>query len=168
MLDNPQPGSGLDEGRLRDALSGRTVLLTGHTGFKGGWLALWLHRLGARVVGAALPPPTASSLFRLADVEPLLDHRVDLLVQGSSSRPVRRDEVRVDRTILHQRREQSFQHPIEGGPLGIEQWMQLQTRGRDDRRGGHVAKIQTDHRTVLGGGREQTGRGVLPDLRRGQ
>ena len=42
---------------------GRRVLLTGHTGFKGSWLALWLHRLGATVTGLSLPPRTAPNLF---------------------------------------------------------------------------------------------------------
>lgn len=42
---------------------GRTVLVTGHTGFKGSWLSWWLLRLGARVHGFALPPPTQPSLF---------------------------------------------------------------------------------------------------------
>jgi CDP-glucose 4,6-dehydratase len=43
----------------------RRVLLTGHTGFKGGWLALWLKALGARVHGLALPPPSEPSLWQL-------------------------------------------------------------------------------------------------------
>jgi CDP-glucose 4,6-dehydratase len=47
---------------------GRRVLLTGHTGFKGAWLSLWLQRLGAEVTGFALPPPTTPSLFELARV----------------------------------------------------------------------------------------------------
>ena len=42
---------------------GKKVLLTGHTGFKGGWLALWLQTLGAKVTGYALAPPTDPSLF---------------------------------------------------------------------------------------------------------
>ncbi len=46
----------------------RRVLLTGHTGFKGAWLSLWLQRLGAEVTGVALPPNTTPSLFELADV----------------------------------------------------------------------------------------------------
>jgi CDP-glucose 4,6-dehydratase len=41
----------------------KRVLLTGHTGFKGTWLALWLHRLGAEVAGIALPPATNPNLF---------------------------------------------------------------------------------------------------------
>lgn len=44
---------------------GKRVLLTGHTGFKGGWLTLWLHRLGAHVTGLSLPPNTQPSLFAL-------------------------------------------------------------------------------------------------------
>jgi CDP-glucose 4,6-dehydratase len=46
----------------------RKVFLTGHTGFKGSWLALWLEQLGADVMGYALPPPTSPSLFAMADV----------------------------------------------------------------------------------------------------
>lgn len=46
----------------------RRVLLTGHTGFKGAWLSLWLQKLGAEVVGYALPAPTEPSLFELAQV----------------------------------------------------------------------------------------------------
>lgn len=48
--------------------SGKRVLLTGHTGFKGGWMALWLQSLGAQVVGYALTPPTETNLFELAAV----------------------------------------------------------------------------------------------------
>jgi CDP-glucose 4,6-dehydratase len=44
---------------------GRRVLLTGHTGFKGAWLALWLEQLGAEVVGLALPPDTEPALYSL-------------------------------------------------------------------------------------------------------
>jgi len=51
---------------------GRRVLLTGHTGFKGGWLAIWLARLGAEVTGFALSPNTSPSLFEAADVERLV------------------------------------------------------------------------------------------------
>lgn len=47
---------------------GRKVFLTGHTGFKGSWLALWLQRLGADLTGYALPPPTEPSLFEEAGV----------------------------------------------------------------------------------------------------
>jgi CDP-glucose 4,6-dehydratase len=42
---------------LRDFYSGRTVVVTGHSGFKGSWLTLWLASLGAKVIGVSLPPP---------------------------------------------------------------------------------------------------------------
>ena len=48
---------------------GKRVLLTGHTGFKGSWLSLWLQSLDAQVVGYALAPPTKPSLFEVAGVE---------------------------------------------------------------------------------------------------
>lgn len=61
------------------AWQGRRVLVTGHTGFKGGWLAIWLARLGARVAGYALDPPTQPSLFEVARVGDILeDHRGDI------------------------------------------------------------------------------------------
>lgn len=48
---------------------GKRVFLTGHTGFKGSWLSLWLQELGAEVTGYALAPPTQPSLFEAASVE---------------------------------------------------------------------------------------------------
>jgi CDP-glucose 4,6-dehydratase len=57
----------------RDFWDGRRVLVLGNTGFKGSWLSLWLHRMGARVAGLALPrPPTQPSLFALAGLEALI------------------------------------------------------------------------------------------------
>ncbi|SDF90544.1 CDP-glucose 4,6-dehydratase [Paraburkholderia phenazinium] len=53
---------------------GRRVFLTGHTGFKGSWLALWLQRLGAQVTGYALEAPTQPSLFEEARVADGLEH----------------------------------------------------------------------------------------------
>ncbi len=47
---------------------GKRVLVTGHTGFKGSWLSLWLQTIGADVIGYALEPPTKPSLFELAAV----------------------------------------------------------------------------------------------------
>lgn len=46
----------------------KTVFITGHTGFKGSWLSLWLQKAGANVVGYSLPPPTDPSLFEIARV----------------------------------------------------------------------------------------------------
>ena len=55
-------------GVKQDIWQGRSVLITGHTGFKGGWLALWLEHLGAKVTGLGLPPDTTPSLFEKAQL----------------------------------------------------------------------------------------------------
>ena len=47
----------------------KKVLLTGHTGFKGGWLSLWLQKLNANVIGFSKSIPTNPSLFELANIE---------------------------------------------------------------------------------------------------
>ena len=80
----PQSGAGARHGRGKDLIgasgmiaarlpdpgfwAGKSVLVTGHTGFKGGWLTLWLSALGANVTGLALSPETKPSLFELADI----------------------------------------------------------------------------------------------------
>ncbi len=57
-----------------DVYRGKRVLLTGHTGFKGAWLAEWLLSLGAEVTGFALPPPTTPSLFAQLGLASRLRH----------------------------------------------------------------------------------------------
>jgi len=65
--------------KFKNTFEGKKVLLTGHTGFKGSWLAIWLDMLGADVVGLALDPPTEPSHFDMAEIGNLLsDNRVDI------------------------------------------------------------------------------------------
>jgi CDP-glucose 4,6-dehydratase len=59
---------------LHSVYAGRPVFVTGHTGFKGSWLALWLARMGARVTGYALAPYTTPSLFDAAHITEVLAH----------------------------------------------------------------------------------------------
>src|SRR5664280_267104 len=56
--------------------NGRNVFITGHTGFKGSWLSILLHRLGANVYGYALDPPTIPSLYNLANVDKLVSSTI--------------------------------------------------------------------------------------------
>jgi CDP-glucose 4,6-dehydratase len=73
---------------------GRRVLVTGHTGFKGAWLTLWLHALGARVTGFSGPPPTVPSLFELARVDQVCaDLRGDVRDAGAVAAAARDAEV---------------------------------------------------------------------------
>jgi CDP-glucose 4,6-dehydratase len=55
---------------------GKRVLLTGHTGFKGSWLSLWLQSMGAVIRGVALEPPTEPALFKVARVADGMEHRI--------------------------------------------------------------------------------------------
>jgi CDP-glucose 4,6-dehydratase len=57
----------------REFWTGKRVLVTGHTGFKGSWLILWLHSLGAKVTGCSLEPPTEPNLFTEAHVSSYAD-----------------------------------------------------------------------------------------------
>jgi len=57
---------------MKDSWKDKRVFLTGHTGFKGAWLSVWLEALGAKITGYALKPPTKPSLFELC----CLDRRI--------------------------------------------------------------------------------------------
>ena len=94
---------------------GRRVLLTGHTGFKGSWLSLWLSAMGARVTGLALSPPSTPNLFESASVASgMTDIRGDI-----------RDPQTVSATLSKHRPEvvfhlaaqslvrESYQHPVD-------------------------------------------------------
>ena len=70
-----------------NAFKGKTVLVTGHTGFKGSWLSIWLKQLGANVIGYALEPYTENDqcyvrFYRIAHVkqklEPIYDNHIEL------------------------------------------------------------------------------------------
>lgn len=61
---------------IAEAFRGRRVLVTGHTGFKGGWLSLWLSQMGAHVTGVSLPPAAEPSLFESARIAQFVDHRI--------------------------------------------------------------------------------------------
>jgi len=58
---------------LRAAFCGKRVLVTGHTGFKGSWLTIWLHAMGARVIGVALDPATDRDNFVLSGIGEKID-----------------------------------------------------------------------------------------------
>ncbi len=93
---------------------GRRVLLTGHTGFKGSWLALWLHRLDARVTGLALPE-MPESLFLAARVDRMLDHRIGDIRDLSVMRSVMRE---VEPEIIFHLAAQSLVRVSYRDPLG--------------------------------------------------
>lgn len=65
---------------------GKQVVITGHTGFKGAWLALWLAKKGARVTGVALEPETSPSLFDQLGLHSEIDHRILDIRDGAAMR----------------------------------------------------------------------------------
>ncbi len=58
----------------KKAYQGKRVLVTGHTGFKGSWLSLWLSHIGAEVIGYALEPPSEPNLFEAVDLKNKITH----------------------------------------------------------------------------------------------
>ena len=75
---------------------GRRVVITGHTGFKGSWLALWLRTLGAHVVGVGLPPATSPAHWNLLGLD-VRDHLIDI-----------RDDQRLREVLLQEQPEIVF------------------------------------------------------------
>jgi CDP-glucose 4,6-dehydratase len=94
---------------------GRRVFLTGHTGFKGAWMALLLRSVGAEVHGFALPPDSADGLFNLAGVEADVHHRIgdirDLALLRSALAEAKPD------TVIHMAAQSlvrlSYDEPVE-------------------------------------------------------
>lgn len=77
MVEGQGTLENVDMTPFQNIYEGKRVLLTGHTGFKGSWLALWLHELGAQVTGIALPPSTQPNHWDLLGL-PITDLRCDI------------------------------------------------------------------------------------------
>ena len=75
--------------------AGTRVLVTGHTGFKGSWLCLWLQSLGAQVAGIALPPDTEPSHWNLLALGGIADERLDLRDAGRLDEALQRHRPQV-------------------------------------------------------------------------
>lgn len=61
---------------LKETYNGKTVLVTGHTGFKGGWLSLWLTQLGAKVIGYSFPPATYPSFYNTVKLHEVINRSI--------------------------------------------------------------------------------------------
>ena len=103
----------MDLTALASAYRGRRVLVTGHTGFKGSWLTLWLSELGARVAGVALDPPTQPNHWNLLGLE--VDDRREDIRDAEAIRPI--VEATEPEIIFHLAAQplvrQSYRNPVE-------------------------------------------------------
>lgn len=95
--------------------AGRRVLLTGHTGFKGSWAALWLSQMGARVSGIALRPDSTPALFDLAGVEAACDDSMILDIRDADALAQAVEKARPD-IIIHMAA-QALVRPSYADPL---------------------------------------------------
>ncbi|MCF6775560.1 CDP-glucose 4,6-dehydratase [Thiotrichales bacterium 19X7-9] len=93
----------------------KKVLVTGHTGFKGVWLSLWLKELGANVYGYALKPNTTPSMFELFNMSSKIDHHIGDVCDFAAFK-ARISQVQPE-IIIHMAAQPlvrySYQHPIE-------------------------------------------------------
>jgi CDP-glucose 4,6-dehydratase len=77
---------------LKRTYAGKTVLITGHTGFKGAWLTAWLLKLGARIVGLSKDIPTTPSMFECLDLAGKISHHIADVRNLAAVRQVIADE----------------------------------------------------------------------------
>jgi len=94
---------------------GKRVFLTGHTGFKGAWLSLWLQQLGANVTGYSLNPPTTPSLFEIAKVAEGMNSIVNDIRDGAALvKELKKDRSEI---VIHMAAQstvlQSYLDPVE-------------------------------------------------------
>jgi CDP-glucose 4,6-dehydratase len=124
----------------------RRVLVTGHTGFKGSWLCLWLHAAGARVAGYALPPPTRPSLYELARVDELVDSTIGDLRDMSALQAV--IERFAPDVVLHMAAQSvvltSYDDPIETYTTNVIGTVHVLEAIRRARRACSVVNVTTD------------------------
>src|SRR5208337_5199297 len=95
--------------------------MTGHTGFKGSWLCLWLHQLGARVTGYALDPPTEPNLFDLAELSELTHSIIDDVRDADS---LRRSMLAAEpEVVIHMAAQplvrDSYMHPVDTFAINV-------------------------------------------------
>jgi CDP-glucose 4,6-dehydratase len=93
----------------------KKVFITGHTGFKGSWLCLWLHLLGAKITGYALQPPTEPSLYEICRIDELVTSNLADVRDGK--RLAQALQVAASEIVIHMAAQslvtRSFDHPVE-------------------------------------------------------
>jgi CDP-glucose 4,6-dehydratase len=125
---------------------GKKVFITGHTGFKGSWLSLWLHKLGAEVTGYALEPTTQMSLYESACIDNLIDSHIGDV----------RDFAKLKQSLIDSKAEivihmaaqslvrYSYAHPVETYATNVMGTVHLLEAVRDQKSVRAVVNVTTD------------------------
>ncbi len=126
--------------------AGKKVFITGHTGFKGSWLSLWLQEMGAKVIGYALPPPTRPSLFEIARVaEGLTSIKGDMRDQAHVQEAIQAHNPDI---IFHMAAQPlvrySYQNPVETYATNLMGTVHLMEAVRRTKTARVVVNITTD------------------------
>ena len=111
----------------------KKVFITGHTGFKGSWLSLWLHSLGAKVTGYSLKPPTSPSLFELCQLEQLIPtHYADIRDKDTLQAAIKNAEPDI---VIHMAAQPlvraSYHNPVETYATNVMGTVHLIRGGKD-------------------------------------
>lgn len=131
---------------MTDFWKDRRVLVTGHTGFKGSWLSLWLTKMGADVYGLALAPDTDPNLFDLMNLETRLDHGLGDIRDGPTV--LRRVEQVRPEVVFHLAAQslvlRSYEAPVETWQTNVGGTLHLLDALRQGGRPATVIVITTD------------------------
>lgn len=123
---------------------GKKVLITGHTGFKGSWLAYWLSELGAEIIGVALPPATCPNLWDLLRLN-MVDHRIDIRDGALLSRLVADTQPEI---VFHLAAQslvrRSYRNPLEAWTTNVMGTVNLLEACRESRSVRAIVVVTTD------------------------
>lgn len=130
----------------RQFWSGKRVLVTGHTGFKGGWLSLWLQSMHAEVAGFALPPSTLPSLYEVANVgDGMQSHFGDIRDYAEISKVIHTFQPEI---IFHLAAQPlvrySYEHPVETYATNVMGTVHLLEAARQTRAVKAIVNVTSD------------------------
>lgn len=129
---------------FNDIYKGRHVLVTGHTGFKGSWLTLWLTMLGARVTGISLPPETDPSHWTSLDLD-IESHYIDIRNEKSLRAQVRTSDPEI---VFHMAAQplvrRSYHQPLETWATNVMGTANVLDSCRDVKRLAAIVVVTTD------------------------
>ncbi|MCE3203599.1 CDP-glucose 4,6-dehydratase [Paenibacillus sonchi] len=127
--------------------NGKKVFLTGHTGFKGSWLCLWLSSMGAEITGYSLEPSTSPSLFDLCNIKDLLKNNVIADIRDSAKLNLAMQQARPE-IVIHMAAQplvrESYKNPVETYEVNVMGTINLLEAVRNCQSVVSVVNVTTD------------------------